>query len=402
MSEFTENHKHRLQILTNYSRGLINGESGTELLKKYKILETTFFPKDMLPLFDNLFNEEFPIEDIKTASSKLFNILYKNLSGLPKPDYPHNSILNILLSDNKNVLKRLDEIKPLIRQINKTVSTQIREALIKKFSSLRNFTEHYVVLQNIIFPEIEKKWEHHQCLKIMWSFQDDVKQNISKTIDILEDEKFDLKLFNRISSKVFFNINTLIFREQNILFPIIHETLNAEIFETMRQQLSNFKLAFSEITPIDVSTVIKSNNSTDVSNKIKLSTGELNIEQLELIFKHLPVDITYVDENDEVKYFSSPKERVFPRSISIIGRKVQNCHPHESVHVVEQIVDAFKTGEKDDASFWIKMGPKFVLIQYFAVRDDNKNYKGVLEVSQEISKIQEIKGEKRLLNWEIK
>ncbi|MEN8157618.1 MAG: PAS domain-containing protein [Bacteroidota bacterium] len=107
----------------------------------------------------------------------------------------------------------------------------------------------------------------------------------------------------------------------------------------------------------------------------------------------------YTVKENRVKYFSSPKERIFPRTVGIIGRKVQDCHPHESVDVVNRIIEAFRTGEKDDASFWIRMGPKFVLIQYFAVRDKNNNYKGVLEVSQEISEIRNLSGERKLLDW---
>jgi len=165
-------------------------------------------------------------------------------------------------------------------------------------------------------------------------------------------------------------------------------------------QLREFKLAFADTSSIMYGS--KGGNSLSAilnQSEIKLSTGVLTTEQLELIFKHLPVDITYVDEHDEVRYFSSPAHRIFPRTTGIIGRKVQNCHPHESVHVVNQIVEAFKKGEKSEASFWIKMGSKYVLIKYLALRDESNNYRGVLEVSQEISEIQKIKGERRLLDW---
>lgn len=131
----------------------------------------------------------------------------------------------------------------------------------------------------------------------------------------------------------------------------------------------------------------------------RLATGELTLEQIDLVFSHLPVDITFVDENNRVKYFSLPKHRIFPRTTGIINRRVQDCHPHESVEIVNKIVDSFRSGEKDEASFWIRMGEKFVLIRYFAVRDKEGNYRGVLEVSQEISGIQGITGERRLLDW---
>jgi hypothetical protein len=120
-----------------------------------------------------------------------------------------------------------------------------------------------------------------------------------------------------------------------------------------------------------------------------------------LLFNHLPVDITFVDDHNKVKYFSNPKRRIFPRTKSVIGRDVHNCHPNESVQVVEKIVKSFKSGKKSTASFWIKMKGEMILIQYFAVRNENGDYKGVVEVSQEITEIQNLTGEKRLLDWEL-
>jgi PAS domain S-box-containing protein len=132
---------------------------------------------------------------------------------------------------------------------------------------------------------------------------------------------------------------------------------------------------------------------------LDLGTGALEPEQIKLIFNHLPVDITYVDEHDKVQYFSEPKERIFPRTKAIVGRDVHNCHPPESIHVVEKIIQSFRKGEKDNASFWINIKGKYILIQYFAVRNETNAYKGVIEVSQEISEIKMIEGEKRLLDW---
>jgi DUF438 domain-containing protein len=136
------------------------------------------------------------------------------------------------------------------------------------------------------------------------------------------------------------------------------------------------------------------------SDVVDLKTGSLSPELIRLIFNHLPVDITYVDENNKVKFFSSPEKRVFRRTSSIIGRDVKNCHPHESVHVVEQIVEAFRKGEKSKASFWIQMKGEFILIQYFAVRDEHGAYKGVIEVTQDVGEIVKLEGEQRLLDWE--
>ncbi len=127
--------------------------------------------------------------------------------------------------------------------------------------------------------------------------------------------------------------------------------------------------------------------------------GRLSLEQVDLVLKHLPVDISFVDEHDEVRYYSATKERIFPRSPGVIGRKVQNCHPPKSYAMVQKILDEFRAGRKDAADFWIQMQGRFILIRYFAVRDDEGRYKGTLEVSQDVTDIKKLEGQKRLLDW---
>lgn len=133
---------------------------------------------------------------------------------------------------------------------------------------------------------------------------------------------------------------------------------------------------------------------------VKLDTGALTPEQINLMLTHLPVDISYVDENDTVVYYSATPERIFPRSPGVIGRKVQNCHPSKSVDTVNLILEAFKAGRRDTAEFWIELGGKFIHIRYFAMRDGEGRYKGCLEVSQDVTGIRALQGQKRLLDWE--
>jgi len=117
------------------------------------------------------------------------------------------------------------------------------------------------------------------------------------------------------------------------------------------------------------------------------------------MLKHMPVDISFVDENDEVRYYSATKNRIFPRSPGVIGRKVQNCHPPKSFAMVQKILDEFRAGRRDKADFWIQMKGRFLLIQYFAVRDEKGAYRGTLEVSQDVTDIRKLEGQKRLLDW---
>ncbi len=134
-------------------------------------------------------------------------------------------------------------------------------------------------------------------------------------------------------------------------------------------------------------------------DKVSLDTGALTPHQIDLMLKHLPVDVSFVDENDTVAYYSASPCRIFSRVPAVIGRKVQNCHPPASVDIVNRILQAFRSGERSQAEFWIELNGRFILIRYFAVRDEKEAYRGCLEVSQDVTAIRGLQGQKRLLDW---
>jgi PAS domain S-box-containing protein len=282
--------------------------------------------------------------------------------------------------------------------VNNNPTNQDIGGLVKQLISIYSINNHYVIKENILFPLLEKEWDDYQCLKLMWSFHDDIRRGVKECISILKQEVLDVKLFNSVSGKLYFDIFTIIHREEKVLVPLIDSTIEMEILREML--LESKELGFSLIADDEIALSSGKSLLEVVGGTVKLSTGGLSLEQLELIFKYLPVDMTFVDENDTVLFYSDPPHRIFPRTKAIIGRKVQNCHPPESVDVVERIVKAFRDGEKNDASFWIKMGPKLVLIRYFAMRDEDGNFRGTLEVSQEVSDIRQLEGERRLLDWD--
>ncbi len=217
---------------------------------------------------------------------------------------------------------------------------------------------------------------------------------------IKEDKEFTPKIYRDIG-ELFFLMYGMIFKEELIVYPIAMETVTQEHWHEMQEQSA--ELGYSYIkAPREFSGKKKDQKlMNSVSNIFwKVETGELSKEQLELLLNNIPLDITFVDENDEVRYFSRPDDRFFPRSPAIIGRKVQNCHPPESVHIVEKIIAEFKAGKKKEAKFWIQMKGKFVLIKYFAMHDTHGKYRGILEVSQDITEIRKLEGEMRLLDWE--
>lgn len=396
MSEFSKHKETRIKQLVNLFNGILKGENLASLVvENQKLIESTV-PSDVISVVDHLVLMNIPMADLKKGINKLLNLLYKTISEYPFYPPAKNSFIGCLVENNRILDERLQEIRPLIREINKNQeSEELRKSLKEKFIEIEKFTNHYLIKENILFPVIEKYVSEFRCLSVMWSFHDDIKRNLKSIVEQLGSYEFDLKVFNRLSGDLFFNIYAVKFREERILYPLVEETvpeneLNALFRESM-------EIGFPFFQPeISTENEVKENLE---ENLIDLETGKLTVKQIKLLFNHLPVDITFVDENDKVVYFSSPKTRIFPRSKAIIGRDVHNCHPPESVHVVEQIVKSFRSGKKDVASFWINMKGQKLLIQYFALRDEKGIYKGVVEVSQEISEIQSLQGEKRLLDW---
>lgn len=398
MSEFTEHKKVRVEKLETLFYGIVKGEKLGELVRENQLVIESCIPSDVISVVDKLVGSEIPMEDLKRGINKLLNLLHKTLMNHLYHSPSKESYLGCLVENSRILDEVLQEIRPLIRSLNQNPEDdKIGKLLLAKFTRVDKYKTYYVVKENVLFPLIEKHIPEFRCLSVMWSFHDDIKRNLKEILVQLNNENlFDLKSFNRLVGDLFFNIYAIKFREERILYPLVEELIPESELHALFSESAEIGLPF--YFPKFEKTGEQINTSSDSEN-VDLETGKLSVEQIKLLFNHLPVDITFVDENNKVKYFSTPKKRIFPRTKSVIGRDVHNCHPPESVHVVEQIVESFKAGKKDIASFWINMKGERLLIQYFAIRDENGNYKGVVEVSQEITEIQGLQGEKRLLDW---
>jgi PAS domain S-box-containing protein len=397
MSEFTNHKVKRVAKLVELFQLVIQEKMTSELVDHYQQVIDRTEPGDVIAVVDQLVQLPVPMPELKKGINKALNLLNKRLQEYPyQPPIPGN-FLHVLLQNNEQIDLRLKTIRPLLSGINQDKENQeIRMELIEKLNDLTRIDLHYQIKENVLFPLIEKHLPDYRCLQVMWSFHDDIRRNMKEAVQMLDNTDLDLKKFNRLAGDIFFNIYAIKFREERILFPIISDLIPENELNNLLAE--SLEIGFPFVQP-EVSEQENQLTSTEISGDIDLKTGYMSADQIRLIFNHLPVDITFVDENNKVKFFSTPEKRIFRRTNSIIGRDVKNCHPHESVHVVEQIVEAFRKGEKDKASFWIQMKGEMILIQYFAVRDEDGKYRGVVEVSQEITEIQNIQGEKRLLDW---
>lgn len=396
MSEFTKTKAKRILNLKEVSNLILKTGNAKSFIDANKEFIPTVIPTDFIELFDEIIKEGYKMDDIKVLTNKVLNIFYESIRDYKRIEPEPDSFLGVLEQNNHEMELVLNKIRPVFKAFVKDISNkEIGTELAEYFKQLEIFEKHYTIKENVLFPIIEKTWDDYRCLQIMWSFQDDIRRDLKTVLSQLTLEELNIKQFNKCVGDIFFNMLAIKFREERILFPYILETITESQLETMNRE--GFELGYPYIQP----TLTKENQSVSGidGNLINLGTGSVSVEQVKLIFNHLPVDITFVDENNKVCFFSTPPKRIFPRTTAIIGREVSNCHPPESVHVVEQIVESFRNGKKDQADFWIKMRGEFILIQYFAVRDENGNYKGVIEVSQEVSEIRALEGEKRLLDW---
>ena len=397
MSEFTNHKQQRVARLTTLFEAAIRGEINPALVNEYQDVIDRATPADVISVVDWLLHLKLPMDDVKKGINKALNLLNKTLREFPYAPPAADSLAGYLIQNNAQLDLRLKAIRPLLKEINGDPENHaIRCELREKFADLSKMDLHYQIKENVFFPLVEAYMPDYNCLQVMWSLHDDIRENIKTVVGLLGEPGFDLKMVNRLAGNVFFDMYAIKFREERILLPVALDFIPEKELGLLLNQC--IEIGFPYIHP-EIKLQETSTGETAPSGEIDLKTGFLSPEQICLIFNHLPVDITYVDEFNKVKFFSTPEKRIFRRTNSIIGREVKNCHPPESVHVVEQIVEAFRNGEKDKASFWIQMKGEFILIQYFAVRDEKGNYRGVVEVSQEITEIRSLEGEQRLLDW---
>lgn len=402
MSEYIQDKNSKLDSLVTYATRMLEGERGVDLYDEYKDILTQVNPNDVIVVVDELIKTGEDISDIKRTVNKILNIFYEPIKSFGKAEVEEDHFLFYLMAENREIKKLMKELKIDLKTVfshqdRKQELRKNKDILKSKLLRLQEYDKHNLKIENILFPYFEKAHPEHLCVNVMWSMHDDARVSLKKLITNLEKEEPSINEFNQEIGKLYFSILPVIFREEYILFPICQKLIEPNVWDEMTNQSREIGYAFIS-GPEDASRTKKVEKGKVEEDMVDLDTGILNIDQIIRLFNNLPVDITYVDENDEVRYFSNTKNRHFPRSKAIIGRKVQNCHPPESIDVVNKIVASFKSGEKDSESFWIQMNGRFILIQYFAVRDENGNYKGVAEVSQDVTEIRNLKGEKRLLN----
>lgn len=286
-------------------------------------------------------------------------------------------------------------IKALLKKLLNSDIKEDFETFFNLFNNLCEAEKHYIRKENQLFPYIEK-YGWNTTSQYMWTFHDQIREDL-KEIRIKIEEKIFVDLsfmLEELSS----NMEHLILLEETTLFPNAMESLSSDDWNEIKQGDREVGTMLEEqyVHPKDD---VKKRDIALSEDVISLEEGFITPLQINLIFKHLPLDITYVDENDRVAFYNNGNERIFPRSPGIIGREVKFCHPPKSVDTVLKILEEFKLGTKSSAEFWINIKMRLIYIRFFAIRDEKNTYKGVMEITQDITDIQALSGERKILDW---
>ena len=410
MSEFINNSLQKQESLKHIIKELHRGVPVDKLKKDFHKLIKNTSAEEIADMENALINEGFPVEEVQRLCDVHASVFKDSLKRVGKSGRVPGHPVHTYLRENKEAKKIL---KSTSRQLNRIIRKGPDEGSQKDFEllfiQLKEIEKHFLRLENQLFPALEGK-NFTGPTKVMWGKHDEIRQNIRQMEAHLEKKEWGplFKEFKILSSA----LKKLIFLEEKILFPTSLRKLNGAEWAKIKRGGS--EIGYAWVTPSNLwdaglaagrTTVEKieaieiDKTITKEHDKIILDTGELTREQINLMLKNLPFDVTFVDENNKVCYYSDTDERIFPRSPGIIGRDVQNCHPPKSVHIVNNIVKSFREKSKKEAEFWIKRGDLFVHIRYFPVYNEKEEYKGVIEVSQEVSAIRALEGERRLLDW---
>ena len=398
MSQEINNREYRKEVLKNLLRKLHSGQTVDDVKQEFEQAFSGVAASEISEAEQTLIAEGMPVHEIQRLCDVHSAVFKGSIEEIHAPvDSSHipGHPAHTLKSENRAIEQLIAErVRPALKAFVQENGTP--EALINAIEELQSIDTHYLRKENLFFPYLEQ-YGITAPPKVMWGVDDEIRLllNEAATMAKAGDKDIEAKLNEALT-----RVEEMVFKEENILLPMMLDTLQLAEWQKIAQESAELGFCLITNPPAWQPEAAESMDTSPVmpgDRSISFPTGFLFPNELTHMLNSLPIDITFVGKDDTVRYFSQGTERIFPRTKAIIGRKVSNCHPPASVHIVEGIVADLKSGKKDHEDFWIKMGNNFVYIRYFAVRDEQGEYLGVVEVTQNIAPIQQITGEKRLV-----
>lgn len=430
MSELINNREHgvpeqsrRQQLLKEIIKELHQGKSVEEVKARFEEAVGDVTVAEISAMEHALMEEEgIPVAEVQRLCSvhtAIFKGSIEEIHRSSKPEEQPGHPVHTFKLENREIERLVNfKLQLHLDKFRKDDREELVFKLLEDLNLLMDLDKHYSRKENLLFPYLEK-YGIFGPTKVMWGVDDGIRMMIKETKGKLADGSADKETVCIDVERIIKEVNEMIFKEENILLPMALEKLTEDEWVSIAKESDEIGFCLTaperewipERVPLQVpgdgdgggeaenvaGNVAKESQGAP-QGFVKFETGILSLEQLEAVLNHLPVDLTFIDENDVVRYFSHGKERIFARTKAVIGRTVQNCHPPQSVHVVNELLADFKAGLKDCEDFWIPIKDKFVYIRYFAVRSEDGRYLGTLEFTQNIAPIRELEGQKRILS----
>jgi len=398
MSEFLSDMSEKKELLKQMIKMLHDGADVGEMKALFKKEFGNVMPHQISMLEEEMIREGMPAEEVHRLC-QLHIDLFRESIDAGKVDVPPGHPLNILYTEHSKLLGFAQNLVESATKLMDTPSADVFAQVQQLVGFFKESAVHYLREENVLFPVLEK-YGVTQPPKIMWMEHDNIRaieKGMYETTDALA-KGISKELSHTLQTQAIKLSETLadhFYKENNILFPTSYKFFNDDDWKLVKQEFDG--IGYMSYSPVTHKEGTESAAAQLAGDIIEFETGNITLQQLSCMLDTMPVDFTFIDKDDVVRYFNNAPDRIFVRSKAVIGRTVQNCHPDKSIHVVNRLLDEMKEGKRNKAEFWITLNGRLIYITYYAVRK-NGEYIGCLEVTQDITDIQKITGQKRLLD----
>lgn len=387
----------RQEVLKELIRELHDGASVESVKSRFDELVRDIDAAEVAMMEQSLISEGMPVSEVQRLCDVHVTVFKESLDEAPCPTVPESHSLDAYIRENKVASELVSQLREHHAKL--PGDRWVLEALAEDLEMLGDISVHYRRKENQLFPVLERHGVEGPT-KVMWALDDEIVAMIKNDIRLAREGDADSLAMSL--PRTLDAVDDMVYKEEKILFPTALQVVTEAEWERMAAGDADIGYAWIEgedrREPVTPAAQEVAAASAGGGSALPLTTGALTREQIDLLLNALPFDMSFADENDRVRFYTEG-ERIFPRSPEVIGREVRNCHPPRSLHKVEEILAAFKAGERDAAEFWIEMGAQFVHIRYFAMRNEAGEYKGCLEVVQDVTGIRKLEGERRLVQW---
>ncbi|HPT14737.1 MAG TPA: DUF438 domain-containing protein [Bacteroidales bacterium] len=408
MSELINNSAQRKELLKHMILQLHGGEAPEAVRQQLLNLLKGIPYDEVVEVEQELINEGLPAEEVLKFCDIHTQVLDGHIDQSGAKPVPAGHPVDTFKKENRELEKvclKLNLLLSTVPAASEAALPGLITDLTQMFNLLMDVDKHYRRKENLLFPFLEQ----HGITgppKVMWGKHDEVREMLKASLEALKTGGVTLSVLEQLSDMVLKPaakaITDMIMKEEEILFPMTMDELTDAEWYNIYLQTNEIGYCLydpkEEWNPSDAA-ISQTLKEATGDGTVRLPSGSFTLDELTVLLNTLPIDVTFVDRNDKVKFFTQGMHRIFDRNRAILGRDVRMCHPPHSVHIVEQIISDFKSGKESSAPFWIQMGPRFIYINYFPLRDAEGNYLGTIEFSQDLTELRALEGEQRLLSY---